>query len=174
MITNTNVKTIYRDHGVHLEKINEKGERIWPTPTPKEWEEYDLRSYSGAPDGHKTGSTHTGENDSMEGEMNRVFMWKDPEKGVVAPITAFPDQLIPGLSCPDCGEPACRTDQIGVALCTGTPGWFFYYREVTDGIGKPETKLRMVNGQLQEVTEMNPVKIERQPDGEFKEKNNEN
>ncbi len=161
-------------HGTHLEKKDDQGNRIWVEPTEDEYDAHGLSSESGAAfDPDSRGHQHDHRNSSMGGELNRVFNWRDPAKGINTPVVSYPDRLIPGLKCPDCGYPACETDQVGVALCTGTPGWFFYYRQMTDGIGKPETKLKLVNGEYQEVTEYNPVKIERDPLGDFKEKNEE-
>jgi len=155
-----NIKLVRKSHGVQTETDNDKGERIWIEPKNV------MRVH-----GYKVGYRGTNTNASMGGEKNRGFTWRDPEKGISKPVTSFPDKLIRGLHCPDCGEPACETDQVGVALCTGTPGWFFYYRQRTDGYGKPKTVHKIVGGELKEVTEHELVTIERTPLGEFVEVN---
>lgn len=110
------------------------------------------------------------DSESLQG-MTRGFIWRDKELGIDKPILGYPDKPIPNLRCPDCSCQAVETDQIGVALCSGTPGWFFYYRQRSNGIGQPETKLEMVNGEMQEVVKDKTITIERQPLGDFKEIN---
>lgn len=154
-------------HGCHHQTHNEEGERIWIHPRDKRFniedrgDQYDY--------GAGTAKLRYRRAKSVQGDT-RGFNWKDKALGVTS-VIGYPDRPIPNLRCPDCHCQAVETDQIGVALCSGTPGWYFYYRQRSQGIGTPETKLELVNGEMKEVVKDKSVFIERQPTGEFREIN---
>lgn len=69
---------------------------------------------------------------------------------------------IPHLNCPDCNSEAFGTDQPGIAMCGACPGWYFKYEQKTER-GQKRYKLKMVNGELQEVPVYKTELIEEHP-----------
>lgn len=152
---NTNGGYIRTEHHCgeygHWQIIDQNGRKIWIEPPDKNRSDHLMNKSKWGVQG-----------------PTRTFRWGDKELGI-SNVKAYPDRPIPGLHCPDCGCQAVETDQVGVALCSGTPGWYFYYRERTNGVGQPEPKMEIVNGELTEVLKDKDVTIEREPTGGFRE-----
>lgn len=108
-------------------------------------------------------------NITLDGEIIPDSSWKNKKTGKILPRDHFRryeegydkelrerwkgvSEEIKGLRCPDCDCQAFKTDQEGVAVCGGTPGWFFFYTLIKE---KKEAKKKIViqNGQMVEVDE---------------------
>jgi len=139
-------------YGSHYQTVDKEGRVVWTEN----------------PSNPQRGFVRYKDKQSVQGKT-RGFNYRDTSLGITSPVKAYPDRPIKGLHCPDCYCQAVETDQVGVALCSGTPGWYFYYRQRTNGIGQPEPTMQIVNGELKEVLKDKDIVIERVPDGSFRE-----